>query len=130
MKMRENPLQKKFEDEVEKFKSLQKDIQREHALRQKLDAQLNENKSVSDELGLVGSDAKVYKLVGPVLIRQDLEEAKNNVSKRMEYISNEIKRHEATLKSLEGKQETAREAIAKIQHQVQQAQVKAAMTAK
>ena len=32
----------------------------------------------------------MYKLVGPALIKQDLVEAKSNVSKRVEYIQNEM----------------------------------------
>lgn len=36
------------------------------------------------------SDADVYKLIGPVLIKQELEEAKQNVAKRMDYISGEL----------------------------------------
>jgi hypothetical protein len=35
-------------------------------------------------------DAAVYKLVGPMLIKQDLMEAKSNVSKRLEYIGGEM----------------------------------------
>jgi prefoldin beta subunit len=35
-------------------------------------------------------DANVYKLIGPVLVKQDLAEAKANVKKRMEYISAEL----------------------------------------
>lgn len=34
-------------------------------------------------------DAAVYKLVGPVLIPQDLIEAKANVAKRLEYMQGE-----------------------------------------
>lgn len=34
--------------------------------------------------------ANVFKLVGPVLVKHDMEEAKQNVSKRLEYISNEV----------------------------------------
>ena len=32
----------------------------------------------------------VYKLVGPVLVKQDLEEAKQTVDKRLEYITKEV----------------------------------------
>lgn len=33
---------------------------------------------------------EVFKLIGPVLVKQDLVEAKENVTKRMEYISSEM----------------------------------------
>ena len=32
----------------------------------------------------------MYKLVGPVLVKQDLEEAKQTVNKRLDYISKEV----------------------------------------
>jgi prefoldin beta subunit len=43
----------------------------------------------SQELEKLDEDANVYKLIGPVLIKQDLVEAKSNVGKRLEFISNE-----------------------------------------
>ena len=57
--------------------------------RQQLDSQLTENNGVKDELNFLESDANVFKMIGPVLVKQDLEEAKQNVSKRIEYISSE-----------------------------------------
>ena len=41
---------------------------------------------------MLDDDAKVYKLVGPILALQDLEECKSNVSKRIEFIDKEIAR--------------------------------------
>jgi len=32
----------------------------------------------------------VYKLIGPILVSQDQEEAKSNVEKRLEFISTEL----------------------------------------
>ena len=58
--------------------------------RQQLDSQLTENNGVKDELNFLESDANVFKMIGPVLVKQDLEEAKQNVSKRIEYISSEL----------------------------------------
>ena len=54
------------------------------------------------ELNRLDDDANVFKLIGPALIRQDLMEAKSNVSKRMEYIKNELNRSDNKLKGLEG----------------------------
>lgn len=42
------------------------------------------------ELDLLNEDANVYKLIGPVLVKQDLAEANANVRKRIEYISAEL----------------------------------------
>lgn len=58
--------------------------------RQQLDGQLNENIAVKKELDLLKGEDDVFKLIGPVLIKQDLDEAKQNVAKRMEYISSEL----------------------------------------
>ena len=41
---------------------------------------------VKEELDLAGDDTKVFKLIGPALVNQDLTEAKGNVEKRIEYI--------------------------------------------
>jgi prefoldin beta subunit len=43
----------------------------------------------TQELERLEPDAGVFKLVGPVLVRQDLVEARANVTKRLEYISGE-----------------------------------------
>lgn len=42
------------------------------------------------ELDLLNDSANVYKLIGPVLVKQDLAEARANVRKRIEYISAEL----------------------------------------
>jgi len=39
---------------------------------------------------MLGDDAPVFKLVGPVLMSQDLDEAKQNVTKRIEFIRGEM----------------------------------------
>jgi len=47
---------------------------------------------VLQEFKMLSEDANVYKLVGPILAKQDLDECKNNVSKRIEFIDKEIAR--------------------------------------
>jgi prefoldin beta subunit len=47
---------------------------------------------VLSELNFMDSDAAVYKQVGPILAKQDVNEAKTNVKKRIEFITNEIER--------------------------------------
>jgi len=51
------------------------------------------------------------------------------VSKRIDYISGELKRLDKTIEELDQKQDAQREALGKLQQQLQQAQVKAAMKA-
>lgn len=42
------------------------------------------------ELDLLDSSNAVYKLIGPVLVKQDTEEAKATVGKRLDYITGEM----------------------------------------
>ncbi|KAK6044407.1 hypothetical protein COOONC_18088 [Cooperia oncophora] len=42
------------------------------------------------EFDFLDEDAKVYKLIGACLIRQDIAEARTNVDKRLEYINAEM----------------------------------------
>merc|ERR1711971_292959 len=119
-------VQKRLQGELEKYQTVQKDYQKHVNLRQQLDAQMNENSLVKEELDKLGDSSNVFKMIGPVLVKQDLTEAKQNVQKRIDYISGEVKRHDGTIKDLEKKQDSQRESLAKLQHQLQQHQVKAA----
>ncbi|XP_066249863.1 prefoldin subunit 6 [Euwallacea similis] len=122
-------LQRKLQSELTNFKTVQKELQKAISTRQQLDGQLNENEIVKEELNLLPTDGKVFKSVGPVLIKTELVEAKQNVSKRIDYISKEVKKVDDLISSLEKKQDVHREALQKLQHQLQQAQVKAALQA-
>jgi hypothetical protein len=46
----------------------------------------------------------VFKLVGPVLIRVELDEAKVNVSKRLEFIEGEMKKTDNQIAAKQGEQ--------------------------
>lgn len=58
--------------------------------RQQLDSQLRENEQVAKEFNRLKQDNQVYKLIGPVLVKQDQVEAKTNVDKRIEFIKGEM----------------------------------------
>uniref|UniRef100_A0A0D3F316 Prefoldin subunit 6 n=1 Tax=Oryza barthii TaxID=65489 RepID=A0A0D3F316_9ORYZ len=98
------------------------DISKNHQVRKQYTIQVGENELVLKacparralllplyELELVNDEANVYKLIGPVLVKQDLAEAKANVKKRIEYISAELKRMDRALKDLEEKQNSKKE---------------------
>uniref|UniRef100_A0A6N2NIE8 Prefoldin subunit 6 n=1 Tax=Salix viminalis TaxID=40686 RepID=A0A6N2NIE8_SALVM len=70
-----------------------------------------ESSSQEKELDLLNDDANVYKLIGPVLVKQDLAEANANVRKRIDYISAELKRLDGTLQDLEEKQNSKKDAV-------------------
>ena len=63
------------------------------------------------------------------MIKTELVEAKQHVSKRIDYINKELKRIDDFIAQLEKKQDTGRENLQKLKHQFQQAQVKAALHA-
>lgn len=44
----------------------------------------------TQELELLEEDASIFKLIGPVLVKQELMEVKNNVTKRVEFIKNDM----------------------------------------
>ncbi|CAD6238508.1 GSCOCG00008465001-RA-CDS [Cotesia congregata] len=122
-------LQKTLQNEVEVYKQIQRDYHKALINRQQLDGQLNETTTVKDELYLLKSSNEVFKLIGPVLIKQDLDEAKQNVNKRIEFITNELKRVDTLINDLDAKQESQRESLDKLQQMFQMAQQKAAVKA-
>lgn len=52
---------------------------------------------------MLDEESKIYKLIGPVFVRQDLVEATSNVKKRLEYIGSETKRLDEKMSSMEEK---------------------------
>ncbi|KAJ8718956.1 hypothetical protein PYW07_016512 [Mythimna separata] len=118
-------IQRKMQKELEQLSGIQKEYRKAVAQKQQLDSQLNENKAVKEELVLLKKDAEVYKLIGPVLVKQDLEEATQNVTKRMEYISKEIKRADDHIFALENKQEALQENLNKLKNDLNKLKLKA-----
>lgn len=45
---------------------------------------------VQDEFKLLKGDANIYKLVGPVLVKQEKNDAVTNVDKRIDFIQAEM----------------------------------------
>uniref|UniRef100_UPI00358E8F29 prefoldin subunit 6 isoform X3 n=1 Tax=Myxine glutinosa TaxID=7769 RepID=UPI00358E8F29 len=119
-------LQTKLKAEIDKLQSVEKDISKSVATKQKLETQLLENTIVKEELDLLDETNTVYKLVGPVLVKQDLEEAKSTVGKRLEYITAEKKRCEIQLTDLQKQSEQHRESLSRLHQELKKAQVKAA----
>eukprot|EP00172_Hildenbrandia_rubra_P000968 Plantae.Rhodophyta-Hildenbrandia_rubra.ctg15568.p1 GENE.Plantae.Rhodophyta-Hildenbrandia_rubra.ctg15568~~Plantae.Rhodophyta-Hildenbrandia_rubra.ctg15568.p1 ORF type:complete len:130 (-),score=36.40 Plantae.Rhodophyta-Hildenbrandia_rubra.ctg15568:312-701(-) len=109
----------KMDSLVEELKTIQRDIGKAVNDGSSLNAQLTENTLVKKELSLLEDDGKVYKMVGPVLIKQDLNEARSNVDKRIEFITTEIKRADERTKGLEEKQGELRKKIMEGQQNLQ-----------
>ncbi|XP_037118956.1 prefoldin subunit 6 [Syngnathus acus] len=115
-------IQKKLNTELEKYTQMQKDVSKSMSARQKLETQLAENNIVKEELDILDSANTVYKLIGPVLVKQDLDEAKATVTKRLEYINGEIQRYDTLLKDLEKKSDQHRQLLSSLQQEFQKAQ--------
>ncbi|CDW96729.1 hypothetical protein [Sporisorium scitamineum] len=79
-----------MEAAVTEYQKLQASFQTAVEARQQLDSQLRENEQVAKEFGKLTDSNQVYKLIGPVLVKQDQVEAKTNVEKRIEFIKGEM----------------------------------------
>ncbi|XP_012534381.1 prefoldin subunit 6 isoform X2 [Monomorium pharaonis] len=120
-------IQKKLQNEADVLRQIQKEYNKTLSQRQQLDGQLNENIMVKKELDLLKEENDVFKLIGPVLVKQDLCEAKQNVDKRMDYIKSELKRVDDLMSTLDKKLDSQRDVIEKLQQAFQQAQIKASI---
>lgn len=58
--------------------------------RQKLESQQQENQGVQKEFNSLDDDSNIYKLIGPVLLKQDKNEALMAVNGRLEFIEKEM----------------------------------------
>ncbi|XP_052889283.1 probable prefoldin subunit 6 [Anopheles moucheti] len=112
-------VQRKLEAELKNFQDSIREYSKLVQTQQQLDGQYFENKSILEELQMLKPTNTVYKLYGPVLVKQDLEESKQNVGKRIEYISKELIRCAENISQLEQKQDKYRANLQKLQQQYQ-----------
>lgn len=77
-------------------------------------------------MDLLEDDAKVFKLIGPALVKQDLSDARENVTRRIKYLEDQIKGHGTELQDIEKKMAGMRPTLGKLQQQLQEAKMKAA----
>ena len=71
----------------------------------------------------------MFKLVGPILVKQELGEAKVNVEKRLEFIKNELEKVQNNITEKEEEQAKSREKIIEIQKSMQASAAEAAQAA-
>lgn len=76
-----------------------------------------------------GKDAVIFKQVGPVLIKNDLSEAKDTVEKRLEFITGELKKTESFIQTKETQAQELAQKIQEMQMAMQRAAVEAAKVA-
>ena len=115
--------------EMEVYRGIQGEIGKLAGARQQLISQVNENGMVKQELDLLEDSATVFKLVGPILVKQELGEAKVNVEKRLEFIKNELEKVQNNITEKEEEQVKSREKIIEIQKSMQASAAEAAQAA-
>ncbi|KAL1986414.1 hypothetical protein VTN96DRAFT_6493 [Rasamsonia emersonii] len=112
--------QKHLQQLSDEYQKLQTELENNVEARQKLESQLQENKGVQKEFANLEEDANIYKLVGPVLLKQDKTEAVMAVDGRLEFIEKEIKRIESQISEIQSKSEKKRAEIVQFQTKLQQ----------
>ncbi|ETI24828.1 hypothetical protein G647_04198 [Cladophialophora carrionii CBS 160.54] len=105
----------------EALQKIQDDLQSAVEARQKLEAQQQENKGVRNEFASLAEDAGIYRLVGPVLLKQDKTEAVSTVDGRLDFIGKEIVRTEGRIKELQEGSEKKRVELMQLQQRLQMA---------
>ena len=118
-----------IDDKLKTWRGIDSDVSALFNQKTQALSQFNENTMVKGELDLLGQEDPVYKLVGPVLMAVDLEEAKENVAKRVEFIETEIKKLDAAIAVKQGDQATLGEEISKMQAEMQKEAAEAAQAA-
>ncbi|VUC23854.1 unnamed protein product [Clonostachys rosea] len=103
------------------FQKLQQDLQTTVAARQKLEGQKQENTGVKTEFASMDDDETIYKLVGPVLLKQEKQEAVSTINGRLDFIDKEIARLEGVLKEQQESAEKKKMEIIQIQSAAQSA---------
>ncbi|RKU45599.1 hypothetical protein DL546_007913 [Coniochaeta pulveracea] len=114
-------VQARLQQLSEDYQNLQKELQEAVDSRQKLEAQKTENIGVQKEFAKLKEDETIYKLIGPVLMKQDKVEADSTVNGRLEFIGKEIARLEQNIKDVQVKLEKKKGEIIQVQSAAQQA---------
>ncbi|EKU20332.1 ke2 family protein [Nannochloropsis gaditana CCMP526] len=116
-----------MDEALASYKALEADTQELMARRQVTLQQANENGMVQQELDGLEAGENVYKMMGPVLLRVELEDAKQNVAKRLDLIKSTMEDFD---QKIQGKQKDAEELGTKIMTMQQELQAKTADAAK
>ncbi|KAK3376972.1 Prefoldin [Lasiosphaeria ovina] len=114
-------VQARLQSLSEDFTKLQKDLQESVLSRQKLEAQKQENLGVQREFVKLKDDETIYKLIGPILLKQDKSDAESTVNGRLEFIGKEIQRLETQIKETQVKIEKKKGEIIQLQTSAQAA---------
>ena len=111
-------LQTAMQMETAEIKKIEQEYQKVVQNKRNLTEKKNENEMVLSEFNLIKEEdsATIYKLVGPILAKQDFGEAKANVKTRLDYIIKEVDRMDHLESEFVGKVEDKRKTIGKLQN--------------
>ncbi|KAI4132470.1 MAG: hypothetical protein LQ338_000690 [Usnochroma carphineum] len=112
--------QQKLQTLSEEYQKLQTDLQTQITSLHRLESQKTENTSVRSTLSATDPSANIYKLIGPVLLKQDKQEAESAVEGRLEFIGNEMKRVEKLIAEMQEKSEGKKMEVYQLQMKLQE----------
>ncbi|CAK7563503.1 MAG: Prefoldin subunit 6 [Sporothrix epigloea] len=107
---------------TDEYTKLQQEQQKLVVSQQRLNAQKTENEGVKREFEKLKDGETIYKLVGPVLLKQDKLEANSTVKGRLDFIDKEIDRLEGEIKVSNDKMDAIKDQIMAMQTTAQPAQ--------
>ena len=113
-------LYRQYEFKLKEIESLEKEQSRIRLGISSFENKKNENSMVKSELALLEEGDIVYKLIGPILVKQDIGEAKLQVDSRLEMIQKEINKLERNYRENAAKIEEKRKATFEIQNKLLQ----------
>lgn len=109
--------QAKLNGEMEEIKKIQIEVQKVQGNKAQLTEKRNENELVMKEFDIIGDEAVVFKLVGPIMAKQELSEAKSNVKARIDFLETEINRIGQLEKDFEDRAKAGSLRMTKIQEE-------------
>ncbi|CAK7227850.1 Prefoldin subunit 6 [Sporothrix curviconia] len=107
---------------TDEYTKLQQEQQKLIVSQQRLTAQKTENEGVKKEFERLKDGESIYKLVGPVLLKQEKFEADSTVKGRLDFIDKEIARLENEINESNTKMDDIKEQIMATQTSAQPAQ--------
>ena len=108
-------LYKQYEFLIKENQCIEKEQSKIRVAINNFENKKNENNIVKSELALLDDEDIVYKLIGPILVQQDISDAKLQVDSRIEIINKEIHKLEKNYQTNSKNMETNRQKIADIQ---------------
>ncbi|KAI1817685.1 prefoldin subunit [Poronia punctata] len=122
-------LQAKLQALSEDYQKLQQELQTAVEARQKIEAQKQENLGVQKEFDRLKDGESIYKVAGPILLKQDKIEAESTVKGRLDFIGHELDRTEGQIKEIQERLEKKKGEIIQAQAGLQAAAAPSKATA-